>query len=84
MLRPINKPCTPGQVRTYEWIRDYIDKNGFAPSVNEIAKARGMSTTAVLHQLVALERRGYIRRQFRIPRSLVICKPLEETSETAV
>jgi repressor LexA len=50
-----------------------IDRLGYPPSVREIGEAVGLSSvSAVAHQLRALERKGYLRRDPNRPRAIGI------------
>jgi repressor LexA len=54
---------TPRQRKVLEVIRDWVERFGYPPSVREIGDAVGLtSTSSVHHQLRALERKGYLRR----------------------
>lgn len=46
-----------------EFIRTYIDKNGYSPTLQEIADAMGLSSLATVHEhLQALNKKGVIKR----------------------
>ncbi len=52
-------------------IQDSMQSRGYPPSIREICDATGLaSTSSVSHQLAALERKGYIRRDARLPRAV--------------
>ena len=54
---------TPRQRKVLEVIRDWVERFGYPPSVREIGDAVGLtSTSSVHHQLRALERKGFLRR----------------------
>ncbi|HEX4723660.1 MAG TPA: transcriptional repressor LexA [Pseudonocardiaceae bacterium] len=62
---------TARQRRVLEVIRDWLDRFGYPPSVREIGEAVGLnSTSSVAHQLRALERKGYLRRDPNRPRAV--------------
>ncbi|APU13793.1 transcriptional repressor LexA [Actinoalloteichus fjordicus] len=62
---------TPRQHRVLEVIREWLDRNGYPPSVREIGEAVGLtSTSSVAHQLRTLERKGYLRRDPNRPRAV--------------
>lgn len=53
-----------GQARRREimrFIKSFIRKNGFAPSLREISEGVGVSKTAVQHHLAILQDEGKIR-----------------------
>ena len=67
---------TPRQRRVLEVIRDWVDRRGYPPSVREIGEAVGLtSTSSVAHQLRALERKGYLRRDPNRPRAVGVMPP---------
>ncbi|HEX9817445.1 MAG TPA: transcriptional repressor LexA [Patescibacteria group bacterium] len=51
------------QRQIVDYIAQYIQKNGFSPTLKEIAKAIGVSSLATVHEhLQALERKNVIKR----------------------
>jgi repressor LexA len=67
---------TPRQRRILEVIREWVDRRGYPPSVREIGEAVGLtSTSSVAHQLRALERKGYLRRDPNRPRAVGVLPP---------
>ncbi len=54
---------TKRQMEILEFLKNFISEKGFPPTVREIGKAVGLSSTAsVYFQLKALEDKGYIKR----------------------
>jgi repressor LexA len=81
---PGNDGLTPRQRRVLEVIRDWVERLGYPPSVREIGEAVGLtSTSSVAHQLRALERKGYLRRDPNRPRAVGI-RPAESTPDASV
>ena len=75
---------TPRQRRVLEVIRDWLDRFGYPPSVREIGEAVGLtSTSSVSHQLRALERKGYLRRDPNRPRAVGVLPPEAELAAAA-
>jgi repressor LexA len=77
---------TPRQRRVLEVIRQWVERRGYPPSVREIGEAVGLnSTSSVAHQLRALERKGYLRRDPNRPRAVGVLPPDadSEAAETA-
>jgi len=66
---------TPKQLRIFEFIREFRDSHGFAPTLEEIAHAFNISKITVLQHLRALEKRGAIRRRRYQARSIELCLP---------
>ncbi len=59
-----------------ETIRDSIERRGYPPSMREIGEAVGLtSPSSVAHQLTALERKGYLRRDPNRPRAIEVTLP---------
>ena len=64
-------PLTERQQEIFNKIRDFISSNGCAPSVKEIGAMVGISsTTGVVKQLDAMERKGYLHRRRGRARSI--------------
>lgn len=53
---------TPRQLRVLEYIRKFRDSQGYAPTLEEIARAFKVSKITILQHLRALEKRGAIKR----------------------
>jgi repressor LexA len=67
---------TPRQRRVLEVIRESVETRGYPPSVREIGQAVGLtSTSSVAHQLVTLERKGFLRRDPNRPRAVDVRPP---------
>ena len=74
---------TPRQRRVLEVIREWVERLGYPPSVREIGEAVGLtSTSSVAHQLRALERKGYLRRDPNRPRAVGV-RPPDNSPDTA-
>lgn len=62
-----------------DMIRTAIEQRGYPPSMREIGEAVGLtSPSSVAHQLAALEKKGYIRRDPRLPRAMEVVMPGED------
>lgn len=62
---------TPRQQKVLGVIREWVERYGYPPSVREIGEAVGLtSTSSVSHQLRALQRKGYLRRDANRPRAV--------------
>ena len=70
--QPTNR-ITPPQRRTLEVIESLIEKKGFPPTVKDLAEVLGITPASVHDQLKQLTRKGYIKREPRKARSIVIC-----------
>lgn len=71
--RPPIDEITPAQQRTFDAIVALIDENGFPPTVKELAEDLGITPASAHDQLKQLTRKGYITREPRKARSIVIC-----------
>jgi repressor LexA len=75
---------TPRQRKVLEVIRDWVERFGYPPSVREIGDAVGLtSTSSVHHQLRALERKGYLRRDPNRTRAVDVRGPEEVVPDGA-
>ena len=64
-------PLTKRQKQILDYLKGFIDANGYAPSFDEIRQEFGYTSLATVHEhLSNLERKGYIRRAFRESRSV--------------
>jgi repressor LexA len=69
---------TARQRRVLEEIRDSVERRGYPPSMREIGVAVGLtSPSSVAHQLAALERKGFLRRDPNRPRAIEVFMPGE-------
>ncbi len=67
---------TVRQRRVLETIRDAIGRHGYPPSMREIGEAAGLaSPSSVAHQLAALQRKGFLRRDPNRPRAMEVVSP---------
>lgn len=67
---------TPRQRRVLETIKDAVERRGYPPSMREIGQAVGLtSPSSVAHQLAALERKGFLRRDPNRPRAIEVIMP---------
>nr|WP_051178876.1 transcriptional repressor LexA [Nocardia concava] len=74
---------TVRQRKVLEVIRTSVHDRGYPPSIREIGDAVGLtSTSSVAHQLRALERKGYLRRDPNRPRAVDV-RGLDETAMRA-
>ena len=58
-----------------KFIEEQVTENGYPPSVREIGKAIGLSSTATVHAYLAkLEKQGFIKKQDKKGRTLKVVK----------
>ena len=59
----MDRRLTDRQREILEFIREYVEAHGFSPALTEIGAGRGgISATAALAHVVALEKKGYLKR----------------------
>jgi repressor LexA len=64
---------TRRQQQVYEFLRDFIARNSYAPSLEEIAAHFGLSSVATIHEhLTNLESKNMIRRHFNRNRAIEV------------
>ena len=72
----VTADLTARQRRILEFIRSWVDRHGYPPSVREIGEAVGLvSPSSVAYQLKALEAKGFIRRDPNRPRAVDVRLP---------
>jgi len=71
-----DRGLTRRQRRILQFIRDWVQERGYSPSIREIGRAVGLtSTSSVEHQLSALESKGHLRRAAGCPRTVEVRLP---------
>lgn len=66
-----NNNLTPNQAKVYFFTRDYIALNRRSPYLREIQQACNIkSHKSVIDRLIALERKGYIKRKINQHRGI--------------
>ncbi|TNF45968.1 transcriptional repressor LexA [bacterium] len=69
-------PLTPKQKQLLDFIMEYTEREGYAPSQREIAHALGFrSLGTVQNYLVRLEREGFIERDWNARRGIRVTLP---------
>ena len=67
---------TTRQRRVLEVIRTSVDRRGYPPSLREIGQSVGLqSPSSVSYQLLALERKGFLRKDPNRPRAIEVLSP---------
>src|SRR5260370_35733969 len=71
-----DRGMTRRQRRILQFIGDWVQERGYSPSIREIGRAVGLtSTSSVEHQLSALESKGHLRRAAACPRTVEVRLP---------
>jgi repressor LexA len=67
------KPISALQQRILDLIGEWVQRQGYPPTIREIGKAVGLgSSSSVAHHLGVLERRGLLRRESGAPRAVSV------------
>ena len=69
---------TDPQRRVLSEIRDFIARHGFPPTTQELADAIGVSTATAHAQVTQLVRKGFLRREPRKARGLVVLRESDD------
>src|SRR5690554_2746267 len=73
---------TPKQQQILDFITDHLERAGYPPSQQEIARAFGFrSLGTVQNYLVRLEREGHLRRDWNARRGLRPTRPADGSLE---
>jgi repressor LexA len=79
---PVSEELTGRQRLILEFIREWVERHGYPPSVREIGEAVGLvSPSSVAYQLKELEKKGYLRRDPNRPRAVDVRPPSELSPE---
>ncbi|MEU6290249.1 transcriptional repressor LexA [Streptomyces sp. NPDC046988] len=83
-IRPGADGLTDRQRRVLACITDSVKRRGYPPSMREIGKAVDLSSTSsVAHQLLALERKGFLHRDPHTPRAYALVQDAEPNPSDA-
>jgi len=73
---------TKRQKEVLNYLVGFMNKNGYSPSFEEIARAMKLTSLATVHKhLSTLERKGFVRRGYNQSRSIEVVqlpKPIRE------
>ena len=76
-------PLTKRQKQIVDYLGEYIERNGYAPSFEEIAEQFSFNSLATVHEhLTNLERKGYIRRSHNESRGIEMVPPKGQSGAT--
>ena len=79
--RPSRTSLSATQLRTLQEIERFLHEHSISPTTAELAERLGISAQSVNEQLQRLERNGYVQRQRKTPRSLVLLRSSEESAQ---
>src|SRR3954470_23908469 len=67
---------TKRQRQVYDYIAEFVQKNGYSPSFEEIGVGMGLSSLATVHKHISnLETKGLLRRDYNRSRSIDLVAP---------
>lgn len=67
---------TRRQREVYDFLSEFVDKNGYSPSYQEIGDGLGLSSLATVHKHVTnLQEKGLLKRDYNRSRSIDVMKP---------
>ena len=67
---------TRRQKQVYDFLAQFVEKNGYSPSFEEIGEGLGLSSLATVHKHVSnLEQKGLLKRDYNRSRSIDLLKP---------
>ena len=75
--RPLVQTLTDSQARILREVESFQREHSFSPTTGELAERLGVAAQSVSEQLQRLERNGYIQRQPKKVRSLVVLRSVE-------
>lgn len=78
------KQLTKRQLEVADFIEQYIDTNGYAPSVRNIADNFGFSPKAAYDHMTALKKKGVIKTADNLPRGLALLKRNNNSDTTVI
>ena len=82
-MRKSSEELNKREVAILKFIEKQVNKNGYPPSVREIGKAVGLSSTATVHGYIAkLAKKGYIKKEDQKGRTLRLIKGGAKESQT--
>ena len=67
---PMNKEITPVDTATLRLIQAFIEKNGYSPTIAELASDAGVYGNAMCQRVARLHAKGAITKAPRIARSI--------------
>jgi len=67
---------TKRQREIYDYLADFVVRNGYSPSFEEIGEAMGLSSLATVHKHISnLEEKGLLKRDYNRSRSIDVLPP---------
>ena len=80
-LRISRMAITKRQRQVYDFISDFVQRQGYSPSFDEIGQGLGLSSLATVHKHISnLEKKGLLTRDYNRSRSIDLIAPKERLS----
>jgi len=73
---------SPRQQTVYDYIGNYFAENGFCPSLADIAQGLGLHENTIVSHVTALKKKGAVKSEYRVARSLRVVKQETEKPVT--
>ncbi len=74
---------TRRQKEVMDFVAEFIDRNGYSPSYEEIASGLGLASLATVHKHIqALESKQYLKRAYNHSRSLEVSERFQSEEKT--
>lgn len=76
---------TPRQKEVLDFLVNYVERNGYSPSFEEIAEGLQLASLATVHKhITALEQKGYLKRRHNESRSIEVMDTYREAERARV
>ena len=75
------KEATRKQLKVLSLVRQFIDEHSLSPTLKELAERYGCKVPAMVSHLVALEKKGYIRRLKNKARAITLVPESERLND---
>src|SRR5918994_4422650 len=71
----VERHLTKRQQEIFDYVRSYVGDHGYPPTVRDIGKAVGLTSSSTVHaHLANLEKHGVLRRDPTKPRAIEVLK----------
>lgn len=79
-MKNVKTLITPKQKKVLDFITAYTQKNGYAPSLEEISASLGLKAISTVHEHIkTLEEKGFLRKEDNRPRAVL---PIEKDTDS--
>lgn len=82
MRKKVNRALTPKQKKILDFVASFTKRQGYAPSLEEIASRFKLKAISTVHQHIqALRKKGYLKKEENQPRGVSLFERTPETTE---